>query len=144
MALDINRAFMYADPEGTLHREPTRRRFCVVDGIIAGEGMGPIYADPKACGVILAGSNPVAVDIVGAELMGFDHQRIPMLAGALRPHRLPLATFDHGSLEVASNVGEWNGGGLQTLRAAAPFTFSAPLGWQGHMERSRGPAPIDL
>jgi len=76
MVLDINRALQYADTEGQLHETPCRRRFCVVDGIIAGEGTGPVFADPRAAGVVLAGSCPAVVDTVGAELIGFDHTHI--------------------------------------------------------------------
>jgi uncharacterized protein (DUF362 family) len=134
MALDINRALMYADPNGRLREQPMKRRFCIVDGIVAGEGMGPIYAEPKACGVILAGRSPVAVDIVGAETMGFDHERIPMLQGAFSPHDFTLADFKSaGEVAIVSNVHEWNGG-LDAIRKANPFQFVPPIGWKGHIE----------
>jgi len=135
MALDINRALMYADSTGRLGERPTRRRFCVVDGIVAGEGMGPIYADAKAAGVIIAGRNPVAVDIVSAETMGFDHERIAMLAGALSLRDFSLADFDATGINVVSNVQEWNGG-LEVIRRAEPFRFVVPIGWKGEIERT--------
>ena len=134
MALDINRALMYADSKGRLHDTPVRRRFCLVDGIVAGEGEGPIYAEPKPCGVVLAGRNPVAVDVVGAELMGFSHSRIPMLVNALSLRDLPLASFGADDIEVASNVPEWQGR-LSSLRLADPYRFAAPRGWRGSIER---------
>ena len=134
MALDINRALMYADCNGHLQEQPTKRRFCVVDGIIAGEGVGPIYADAKPCGVIIAGRNPVAVDVVASEVMGFDHERIAMLARAFSLRDFSLASFDSSGINVISNVEEWNGG-LDALRKAQPFRFEAPIGWRGHIER---------
>ena len=134
MTLDINRALMYADSTGCLQEQPTKRRFCIVDGIIAGEGTGPIYADAKPCGVIIAGRNPVAVDIVGAETMGFDYERIPMLSGAFSLRDFPLANFDSTEIDIVSNVPDWNGG-LDSIRKAAPFRFIAPMGWKGEIER---------
>ena len=149
MTLDVNRALMYSDRNGRLREQPTKRRFCIVDGIVAGEGMGPIYAEAKACGVIVAGRNPVAVDIVGAEAMGFDHERIAMLQGAFSLHDFPLANFNSTGINVVSNVPEWNGG-LDAIRRAEPFRFVAPIGWKGQIERRaealavRAPAEASL
>lgn len=134
MALDINRAMMYADCTGRLREQPTKRRFCIVDGIVAGEGTGPIYADAKACGVIIAGLNPVAVDVIGAESMGFDYERIAMLQAAFSLRDFPLVSFDSTEINVVSNVQEWSGG-LDAIRRAEPFRFAAPIGWKGQIER---------
>jgi uncharacterized protein (DUF362 family) len=117
-----------------LHERPTKRRFCIIDGIIAGEGVGPIYADAKACGIIIAGRNAVAVDVVGAEVMGFDYERIAMLAGAFALRDFALVDFPASRINVVSNVPEWNGG-LGTIRSAEPFRFAVPIGWQGQVER---------
>jgi len=131
----INRALLYADASGRLRREVTRQRFCIVDGIVAGEGMGPTCADPVASGVIIGGHNPVAVDVVGTELMGFDYDRVPMLAEAFASHRLPLIGFTVDDISITSNVPAWTGG-IQGLRDANPFSFAPPLGWIDHLERS--------
>ncbi len=48
-------------------------KLCIVDGLKAMEGDGPIYGDPVDMGVLLAGDDPVATDAVGAAVMGFDH-----------------------------------------------------------------------
>jgi hypothetical protein len=133
MALDINRALMYADATGQLQAVPTRRRFAVVDGIVAGEGVGPIYASPARLGLVLAGFNPVAVDVVATEIAGFDHTRIPMLANAVREHALPLLEGGIAALEVRSESGSM---GLAALRLQPATHLAAPLGWVGHMERA--------
>jgi uncharacterized protein (DUF362 family) len=138
MVHDINRALMYGDASGGLHQRPIKRRFCIVDGIIGGEGMGPTSPDPVSCGVVIAGQNPVAVDVVGAEVMGFNHLRIPQLAESFRDHSLPLIRFSADAIEIASNVAAW-AGGLSDIRAASPFAFRAPLGWNGYMERCLQP-----
>jgi uncharacterized protein (DUF362 family) len=134
MVLDINRALTYADRSGVLHDAPQRRRFVVVDGIVAGEGFGPVDSEPLHAGVVLAGETPAIVDVVGAELMGFDHGRIPMLTHALAKHPLPLAESGAASIVIAGNVDGWRGG-IETLRAADPFRFKAPLGWINYIER---------
>jgi uncharacterized protein (DUF362 family) len=142
MVHDINRALMYADSSGRLHQTPVRQRFCVVDGIVAGEGMGPTSPDPRPCGVVLSGRNAVAVDVIGAELMGFDYQRIPQLAHAFSEHPLPLAGFGADRIAITSNAAGWSGG-LDALRDASPFAFTAPLGWGDYLERRPASQPFD-
>ncbi len=51
----------------------------VVDGIVGMEGNGPVKGTPIRSGVALAGTDGVAVDLVGAELMGFDPRTIGYL-----------------------------------------------------------------
>ncbi|MBI4497982.1 MAG: DUF362 domain-containing protein [Chloroflexi bacterium] len=132
MALDLNLAFLFADRGGTLQPEPQRHYLGVVDGVVAGDGEGPLYPDPVDCGALLAGFHPVAVDIVGATLMGFDYRKVPMLReGAARPWRLrlPVAPED---ITVHSNRPDW----VHLLRgAASPFAFRPSAGWAGHVER---------
>src|SRR5262249_46288237 len=45
--LDLNKILLYADREGVMRSERQRRFFSVVDGIIGGEGDGPLLAMPK-------------------------------------------------------------------------------------------------
>ena len=54
--LDIYRAVFYADRDGHMCQQPQRRHFCLIDGIIAGEGNGPVAPDPVPAGVLLAGA----------------------------------------------------------------------------------------
>jgi uncharacterized protein (DUF362 family) len=43
---------------------------CFGDGIIAGEGDGPDLSRPRYLGVLLASNDPVALDSIGAQLLG--------------------------------------------------------------------------
>jgi len=51
----------------------------VIDGVVGMEGEGPIKGTPVASRVALAGTNALAVDIVGTEVMGFDYRTIGYL-----------------------------------------------------------------
>lgn len=77
--IDLNRILLYADAGGKLHDTPQRRYFSVVDGITAGERDGPLNPTPTYAGLLCAGADPWAVDAVCAEMMGFDHQKLPIL-----------------------------------------------------------------
>jgi len=59
-------------------------RFNIVDGIIGMEGNGPIQGVPRRSGVLVFGSDPVAVDAAAARLMGIEPRRVWYLAQADR------------------------------------------------------------
>jgi hypothetical protein len=43
---------------------------CFADGIVVGEGDGPDLSTPRFLGVLLASNDPVALDSIGAQLLG--------------------------------------------------------------------------
>jgi uncharacterized protein (DUF362 family) len=55
----------------------------IVDGIVGMEGNGPLFGDPVQHGLLAMGSDPIAVDVICAQLMGFSIDKIPHLAGAV-------------------------------------------------------------
>jgi uncharacterized protein (DUF362 family) len=75
--LHQNYDFSEAIVEINLIRKPD---FTVIDGIVAGEGNGPLQNTPVDAQIILAGRDVVAVDTVGAFFMGFNPAKIPHLA----------------------------------------------------------------
>lgn len=68
-----------------------RPNLSIVDGIVGMQGNGPIDGDPVASGVIVVGSDPVAVDSTAARLMRVNPERVTYFAeagrflGQLRP-----------------------------------------------------------
>jgi uncharacterized protein (DUF362 family) len=132
MVIDLNRILLYAAADGQVRDQPIRRVFNVVDGIVAGEGNGPLDPTPRPAGAVLAGTSTVAVDVASARLMGFDYERLPMLRRAFDDHPLPLASFGPEEIQLASDEGRFDGplGKVQSLGGV----FSAHFGWQGHVE----------
>jgi uncharacterized protein (DUF362 family) len=59
-----------------------RPDFALVDGIVGMEGNGPIQGTSKACGALIFGDDPVAVDATCCRLMGLMPERIKYLAAA--------------------------------------------------------------
>ncbi len=56
------------------------RQFCIVDGIEGMEGNGPIQGVRKFAGVLVAGSDPVAVDATACRVMGLDPAKVSYIA----------------------------------------------------------------
>ncbi|MBL9137439.1 MAG: DUF362 domain-containing protein [Verrucomicrobiales bacterium] len=140
MVLDLNKCLFFFDGAGQHRREPLRY-LAVVDGIIGGEGNGPMSPDPVPCGAILAGTHPLAVDCASATLMGFDPQRLPLLAGGFRMRAPDFAGFAYDTVELSSNHPAWTGP-VAALRET--FHFRPHFGWTGAIERTappRSPAP---
>jgi uncharacterized protein (DUF362 family) len=132
MAIDLNKIIMYADKNGKLQNTPTRRMFCVVDGIIAGEGNGPLDPTPKQSGVVVAGINPIAVDFVCARLMNFDCKKLPILDKAMLNESLPLFVGRYDDINCISNDSRFNR--VLPEFEGKIFEFKPHFGWLNHIE----------
>ena len=75
-----------------------RPDFAIVDGIVGMEGNGPIQGTPKACGVLVFGDDPVAVDATCCRIMGFNPLKVKYLAqaGTLLGHVEAAKIRQHG------------------------------------------------
>jgi uncharacterized protein (DUF362 family) len=77
--------------------------FCVVDGMVAMEGLGPGNGEPVTMNTVLAGVNPIAVDRVGLLAMGIAQPLVPHLTYCARlglgPADLTTVTVHGDSLE---------------------------------------------
>ena len=131
MVLDLHRVLLFADAQGRLQERPVRRYFSVVDGVIGGDGEGPLHPDATPSGVVLAGFNALAVDWVATRLMGFDPARIPLYANALEQMREWVSDFTVGRIHVLSNIAQWE----HILQSQdVVFSFRPPAGWRGKVE----------
>lgn len=137
MVADLARIFFYGGADGRIRTAPARQVFSLVDGVIGGEGNGPLSPDPKPCGLILGGRNPVAVDLAAVRLMGFDFRSLPCLAHALKRADLYRARPDRIRVE----------GWSEAKNLFAPdnrrpyFGFAPPPGWKGRIEIRPGRPP---
>ncbi len=132
MVIDLNRILYYADADGRLHDAPVRKLFSVVDGIIGGEGNGPMDPTAKPAGIIAAGCNPVTVDCACARLMGLDFARLPVLRHCFDEHALPLVNVPYDRIALRSNHPQYAGAiGALSGRMLA---FKPHFGWVGHVE----------
>jgi uncharacterized protein (DUF362 family) len=61
----------------------TRPHLCVCDGLIAGEGDGPIANLPHWCGCILASTDPVAMDVSICKLLKHDWRELRFIPEAV-------------------------------------------------------------
>jgi uncharacterized protein (DUF362 family) len=136
MCLDLNKILLYGNPDGTLRapsREKRKRHFVLVDGIVAGQGSGPMNPDPIDAGVVIFGLSPAAVDASCAYLMGFDPEQIPVVRQAFLCTKYRLTEGDWRDVVLVSNHHPWNGP-LPLVAREETLHFEPHFGWKGHIE----------
>ncbi|MCK9420883.1 MAG: DUF362 domain-containing protein [Nitrospirae bacterium] len=72
-------------------------RLTIMDAVIGMEGNGPGSGDPRRIGVVIAGQDPVAVDVVSSRVLGVAPERLPLIRaaaasglGETRPDRISI------------------------------------------------------
>ena len=139
MCVDLNRCLYYSDARGE-HWDaatPVRRVLTVLDGIVAGEGEGPLAPDDRPLGALLAATDPIALDLAALRLMGFEASRIPKVSEAMTADALRLTEVRRPQDVVVSEASDPDAapreGGLEMLATERPFR--AHPGWLGHVEQ---------
>ena len=125
--LDLNHALYYFDTSTrSLSDVPLRNVLHIVDGVVAGDGYGPLRPSTTYAGVILGGWNPLLVDLCGARLMGLDLMKVPLLNyGLTHPKsRFSRPCTSIGQIEVI------DGGVPKGLMQVGSLGFRIPQEWQ--------------
>ena len=81
---------------------------------------------------MLAGANPLAVDLASARLMDFDYRCLPLLSQGLAVHPLSLATFSYDDVACVCDDAVLQGP-LPEVKGLN-LRFRPHFGWQGHIE----------
>ncbi|MDX1962982.1 MAG: DUF362 domain-containing protein [Pirellulales bacterium] len=140
MCLDLNKIVLYGRPDGTFRPAelPAAKPYlCFVDGVLGGEGNGPMDPDPLASRCILFGSNPGVVDAASAVILGYDVDKIPIVRQAFHARGFPISTGNWREKRLASNRPEWNGTLGELTGSAATLHTRPHFGWVGHIEAAR-------
>jgi len=116
--IDLNRILLYGDISGKLSQEKKRKMLTIVDGIIAGEGLGPLFPNPRPFGAIIGGWDPVEIDIACCQLMQIDPKKVKLIVGAVSLPGLKLSSCSLKDLEP-----NWD-----LLSLSEPFKL--PPGWE--------------
>jgi uncharacterized protein (DUF362 family) len=139
MCVDLNRCLYYSDAGGEHFDapEPVRTVLTVMDGIVAGEGEGPLAPRDVPLGAVLAATDPVAIDLACVRLMGFDEAKLPKIRESMRADILRLTAVrragDVRVVEVDKENFAQAEHSLDQLSVAR--VFEAHPGWRGHVER---------
>jgi len=134
MSLDLNKILLYGNSDGNFVKNFNRKKyFSVVDGIIGMEGNGPVTGHPINMGLIILGCDPLNVDLVCAKLMGFDYQKIRLLARSFDGEGYKIHQNTYYDICVVSNIMQWNKP-LVEISQETCFKFKPHFGWCNHIE----------
>jgi uncharacterized protein (DUF362 family) len=125
MVIDLNKIAIYGNKDGTISKTPQREIYSLCDGIVGGQGDGPLNPQPLPLGVICFTNNSSMTDICMANLMGFDIQRIPLLKTA-------------GQNIIQGNILLTLNGQPTTLKNIADLSIQTlpPPGWVDYLNKS--------
>lgn len=130
MIHDLNKIVYYADHNGKMNETKQRNVLYIVDGIIGGEGEGPLEPNSINSGIMAIGYDPLLIDICASSLIGFDHNKIPMLDKALENK---LFGYNKESLIKASI--NYNSRHIQIGQIKTFCNFKPASGWITHIEK---------
>lgn len=131
--LDLVRVITCADESGRLMDSVQRSQLCVIDGIICGEGEGPLRPSPKPVGIIVSSSDPISADWAACHIAGFDWRKIPQLSQAVGLRDL----WRHCPAGPDAFTASWAAVDPRTccIRDLPSVRFRAPSAWAGHIEQ---------
>lgn len=130
MALDIARIARFARPDGSLAETPQRRHLVVVDGVVGGEGEGPLRPTGRPLGLVIFGSDPVWTDFACAYVMRMNPWAIPLLANATSEMRYAATAAALQDVRFLLNGEPVE---LMALAGVIERGFDSPKGWVGHV-----------
>lgn len=131
--IDLNKILLYGETSGTLRDDnwgKTKKYIGIVDGIIGGEGNGPMMPDPVKMGYVICGNNPVAIDAVCAKLMGFNPLKIPSISNSFDINKYPICDFAYHDicLEVKNNSFQ-----IDETPSGMVVPFKPHFGWENYL-----------
>lgn len=126
MTLDLNQLLYFGDGA-------PRRIVSIVDGVVAGEGEGPLQPTSKRTGILVGGENPAYVDCVLARLMGYNVSRVPTVYHAIY-HRKSRFGGPHVE-DVAVRLAQAGSSRTLPLEDLPDLAFVKPEHWR-HAARS--------
>lgn len=98
--IDLNKIIFYVDKNGNMKKQRQRKYFSLIDGIVAGEGNGPLNPTPKKSGLLIGGKDPIATDYVAIKMMGIDPHKIKLLTEALNMQINKIGISSPDELEI--------------------------------------------
>lgn len=82
MVMDLNLVAIFGKKDGTIADKPQRTLYTLCDGIIGGEGNGPLSPDPLPLGIISFSNDSYLMDEIIGYLFRMNIEKIPLLKEA--------------------------------------------------------------
>jgi uncharacterized protein (DUF362 family) len=126
MSMDIARILKHSDKIGVLCDNERRKIIGFIDGIIGGEGKGPLAPTPKPYGYLSYSDDIASGDYVAACFMGLNPEDFPIIQRAFS-----LPTYSLTNIKVANIQAIVNGLAYDQMKLTSLgiTPFKLPTGW---------------
>ena len=122
MVMDLNKIAVYGTADGTISEQPQREIFSLCDGIVGGQGDGPLNPEPLPLGIISFSNDSSMNDICMATIMGFEINKISLLRSA-------NLHVQEDSIDLTLNKRRISLSDLSTIT----ILTTPPPGWADHL-----------
>lgn len=122
MVMDVNKVAIYGKKDGSLSDKPQRQVYSLCDGIIGGQGDGPLNPFPLALGIVSFSNDSSLNDICMSSLMGLEPRKVPLINYA-------ILKIQNQENEIILNENKVDLSELQTI--SIPTTL--PPGWLNYL-----------
>jgi len=124
MSMDIARILKYANRSGVLQDIESRRHILMIDGVIAGEGQGPLSPTPRRSGILVYSDDIACGDYVACKCMGIVPEMLPIIKRAFELKSFPLTDAVIDEIQPVVN------GVITKSLPLASNAFKMPHGWR--------------
>ena len=128
MALDLARCIAHVRVDGTLLDQVVRQHLVLTDGIIGGEGEGPLKPSPVPSGWLFFARDPFAADFINAMAMGYDPDVLPIVSAVPGIGRFGVTDLNVGDVRLRVDGRDVVPG---FLLEASKSQFRPPIAWEG-------------
>jgi hypothetical protein len=134
MALDLARIVRALDKAGHMSDSVQRSVISFIDGIVGGEGDGPLSPTPVNTGLMVFSPDVAIGDHVACRLMGFDPNTFPLIREAFRAMKYPVTESEPSGCAVI-----FDGRKLSEaeVRPALSRAFLPPQGWSDYLSAAK-------
>ena len=86
--LDINKIVVYGDRNEKMQAKPQRKVLNFIDGVVGGEGDGPMSPDPVDSKLLIFSDNSTYADIIASSIIGVEQNNILTNSKKLNKYKL--------------------------------------------------------
>ncbi len=127
MGMDIARILQHSEKTGVLHDDERRKIIVFIDGIVSGEGKGPLAPTAKPYGYLSYSDDIATGDYVAACFMGLIPESFPVIKGAFDLPSYALTNMKIPEIQTVVNGTLYDQAKLKSLGIKR---FKMPYGWE--------------
>lgn len=125
MSVDLAKIMHFVDKTGKVNDHNVRKNLVMIDGIIGGEGQGPLKPKPVITNTLIFSDNIVDGDFAGSIVMGYEPEKIKII-DSFYTDKSNLKLVNSRPNQFIFNYQDLC---RNELHSKINFTYLSPIGW---------------